>query len=84
MTKKKMKKLAAVSGIETPDVTRRNFLMLGAAGLGVADLGSTLLSACEGEEGAAPAEAPAPGTPDIRFGIIALTDNSPIVSAQAA
>jgi nitrate/nitrite transport system substrate-binding protein len=72
-------------------VSRRAFLELGAAGLG----GALLASACGGEEktvapepssGATPATAPlagdGPEMPDVRFGMIALTDCSPIVIAH--
>jgi nitrate/nitrite transport system substrate-binding protein len=77
--------------------TRRNFLKIGAAGLGAAAASGALLAACGGEKKeeaaatpAAPTPAPAappvnpnaPETPDIRFGMIALTDCSPIVIAH--
>ncbi len=75
-----------------PIATRREFLKLGAAGLGAAGLSNSLLAACT-DEPAAPApparssastvvNASAPETPDIRFGMIALTDCSPIVIAH--
>jgi len=77
------------------DLGRRDFLKLGAAGLGAASLAGGLLAACDDKkEEAKPAAAPAPGapstpastsapeTPDIRFGMIALTDCSPIVIAH--
>ncbi|HKP61634.1 MAG TPA: CmpA/NrtA family ABC transporter substrate-binding protein [Polyangiales bacterium] len=80
---------------KTPDFSRREFLKLGAAGLGVAGAGG-LLGACSDDkpkpaEPAAPAapsatstpaSTSAPETPDIRFGMIALTDCSPIVIAH--
>jgi nitrate/nitrite transport system substrate-binding protein len=75
-------------------VSRRKFLELGAAGLG----GAVLASACGSEEKpAAAADTPAtaapaavagpaatdgPESPDVRFGMIALTDCSPIVIAH--
>jgi nitrate/nitrite transport system substrate-binding protein len=69
------------------DLTRRQ-LIGGAAALA----GTSLLPACgksEAKETPAPSKAPAaignaskPETPDMRFGIIALTDNSPIVIAH--
>jgi nitrate/nitrite transport system substrate-binding protein len=75
-------------------VSRRKFLELGAAGLG----GAVLASACGSEEkpaAAAAADTPAtaaaaagpaatdgPESPDVRFGMIALTDCSPIVIAH--
>src|SRR5687768_18557205 len=68
-------------------LTRRNVLG-GAAALA----GTSLLPACgksEAKQTPAPSAAPAaignaskPETPDMRFGIIALTDNSPIVIAH--
>lgn len=74
-----------------PDVSRRDFLRFSAAGL----VGGALLgSGCESKKEEAPTGTPeAPGqapavvksgpeTPDLRFGIIALTDNSPIVIAH--
>jgi nitrate/nitrite transport system substrate-binding protein len=78
------------------DVTRRSFLKLGVAGIGAAGLGGSLLSACSGEEkpaepatpapsegtAAAPVDLNKPETPDMRFGMIALTDCSPIVIAH--
>jgi len=80
---------------ESHDFSRREFLKLGAAGLGAVSLGGGLLAACDDKkEETKPAEAPAPGTtsapattsgpetPDIRFGMIALTDCSPIVIAH--
>jgi nitrate/nitrite transport system substrate-binding protein len=87
------------NGLRAPsDVSRRDFLKLGAAGLGAAGavgLSGGLLAACDDKkEEAKPAEstpgtstAPiasgsAPETPDIRFGMIALTDCSPIVIAH--
>src|SRR5262252_8658753 len=73
--------------------TRRDFLRLGAAGLGAAgaaSFGGGLLAACDEKkkEEAKPAAATAtastsaPETPDVRFGMIALTDCSPIVIAH--
>ncbi len=70
---------------------RRDFLKWTAAGIGTAAVAG--LGACGGEEPAAPREsaaaapgattsATAPETPDVRFGIIALTDCSPIVIAH--
>jgi nitrate/nitrite transport system substrate-binding protein len=74
-------------------VSRRKFLELGAAGVG----GALVANACgSGPESSAAAPASGPGaTPgaavrpgsapevsDVRFGIIALTDNSPIVIAH--
>ena len=79
------------------DLGRREFLKLGAAGIGAASLGGGLLAACDDKKeeakpaatGApaaantpAPASGSAPETPDIRFGMIALTDCSPIVIAH--
>ncbi len=73
--------------------SRRSFLKLGAAGIG----GALVASACgsgsdpSGSESAPPSALPAaqktvagsgPEVADIRFGIIALTDNSPIVIAH--
>jgi nitrate/nitrite transport system substrate-binding protein len=89
-------KLAPVPGPSNSDVSRRGFLKLGAAGIGVAGLGGGLLAACGGGEPQSPAttdppaQAPkvvpvnpnAPETPDVRFGMIALTDCSPIVIAH--
>ena len=60
--------------------TRRGFL--GAAGAG---LGATILSGCGGAESSPPSTAPAAGGTtafDIKFGIIALTDCSPIIIAH--
>ncbi|HVR19705.1 MAG TPA: ABC transporter substrate-binding protein, partial [Polyangiaceae bacterium] len=69
------------------DLTRRNVL-----GGAAAIAGATLLPGCGKSEAQAtpsPSAAPAaignatkPETPDMRFGIIALTDNSPIVIAR--
>jgi nitrate/nitrite transport system substrate-binding protein len=76
------------------DLSRRKFLKLGAAGIGAASLGGAgLLAAACDDAPAKPAEAitPIPGVPaagssvevsDIRFGMIALTDCSPIVIAH--
>jgi nitrate/nitrite transport system substrate-binding protein len=78
------------------DLSRREFLRLGAAGIGATALGSTgLLALACGDEPTKPAETPAvavtPGVPaagssvevsDVRFGMIALTDCSPIVIAH--
>jgi nitrate/nitrite transport system substrate-binding protein len=75
-------------------VGRRDFLKLGAAGLSAASLGGGLLAACSEKKEepkaaepapvatTAPINASAPETPDIRFGMIALTDCSPIVVAH--
>src|SRR5262252_5779291 len=73
--------------------TRRDFLRLGAAGLGAAgaaSFGGGLLAACDEKKkeeakpaaAAATASTSAPETPDVRFGMIALTDCSPIVIAH--
>jgi nitrate/nitrite transport system substrate-binding protein len=75
-------------------VSRRKFLELGATGLG----GALLASACSSEDkpavaegteavqspasAAGPAAGDGPETPDVRFGMIALTDCSPIVIAH--
>jgi nitrate/nitrite transport system substrate-binding protein len=65
-----MKRRASVdaSAARQPGTTRRSFLKLGAAGIG----GALLAGACDTATEAA----------DVRFGIIALTDNSPIVIAH--
>src|SRR5690242_5445539 len=77
---------------ERKSLSRRSFLKLGAAGVG----GALVASACGGDskpaepaaaptpEAAKPAAPPSngPETTDVRFGIIALTDNSPIVIAH--
>ncbi len=78
-------------------VSRRDFLKLGAAGVGAASLGAGLLgSACKSSDAptassTAPAAPAAPVVPvnpnapevsDLRFGMIALTDCSPIVIAH--
>jgi nitrate/nitrite transport system substrate-binding protein len=66
---------------------RRKFLALSSAGVGAA----ALLPACKKEQPepakstaalAGPAKTDGPETPDMRFGIIALTDNSSIVVAH--
>jgi nitrate/nitrite transport system substrate-binding protein len=78
-------------------LSRRAFIELGAAGLGGALLGGAA-AACGGDKAAAPAAPPTaetaakpaaatkagdgPEVPDIRFGMIALTDCSPIVVAH--
>jgi nitrate/nitrite transport system substrate-binding protein len=69
-------------------VSRRKFLKLGAAGVG----GALAMAACGKSAEAPSAEVSAPGaaqkpqsgpeTPDVRFGMIALTDCSPIVIAH--
>lgn len=76
------------------DVSRRDFLKLGAAGLSAATLGGSLLAACDDKKEAAkpaepapsavtaPIDSSAPETPDVRFGMIALTDCSSIVVAH--
>jgi nitrate/nitrite transport system substrate-binding protein len=78
------------------DVLRRDFIKMGAAGLGAAWLG-TAVAACGGSEskpeGTAPEPGPAaapkptvsttgPEVTDLRFGMIALTDCSSIVIAH--
>ncbi len=96
MSKDKSKKPGLERG--EIDTTRRKFLKLGAAGLGAAAIAGPLLSACGGDKPEVPApssaattvpaapSAPvnpnAPETPDVRFGMIALTDCSPIVIAH--
>jgi nitrate/nitrite transport system substrate-binding protein len=78
-----------------PDDSRRKFLQLGAAGVGAASLGGGLLAAaCSDSKPAqppttddkAPVAAPlvksGPEVTDVRFGMIALTDCSPIVIAH--
>jgi nitrate/nitrite transport system substrate-binding protein len=79
--------------IET-DLTRRAFLKLGAASVGAAGIGAGLLTAACDDEPAKSAETAAPTATsappagggvevsDVRFGIIALTDCSPIVIAH--
>ncbi|HEX7480824.1 MAG TPA: CmpA/NrtA family ABC transporter substrate-binding protein [Polyangiales bacterium] len=82
----------------TSAVSRRDFLKLGAAGVGGAALGTTLLGgACKSGDNApakagdglatptktsAPVNVNAPEVSDLRFGMIALTDCSPIVIAH--
>jgi nitrate/nitrite transport system substrate-binding protein len=78
-----------------PDLSRRKFLQLGAVGVGAASLGAGLITAaCSESKPAAPAtpvakeaQSPAlaksgPEVSDVRFGMIALTDCSPIVIAH--
>jgi nitrate/nitrite transport system substrate-binding protein len=79
-----------------PEISRRAALKLGALGLGGAGLASTLLGeiACGGGPAAPAADTPKPGAvsaplnvnapevSDVRFGMIALTDCSPIVIAH--
>jgi nitrate/nitrite transport system substrate-binding protein len=79
-----------------PELSRRAVLKLGALGLGGAGLASTLLGdiACGGGPAAPAADTPkpasvsaplnvnAPEVSDVRFGMIALTDCSPIVIAH--
>ncbi len=94
----KHKKPRANVAAPNTGVSRRDFLKLGAAGLGAASLGASLLgSACKSDEqttstaAGKPSTAPAPSAPvnknapeiaDLRFGMIALTDCSPIVIAH--
>jgi nitrate/nitrite transport system substrate-binding protein len=59
------------------NMTRRHFLGAAAAGLG-----SLSLSGCGGDSTSAPAPATGTATIDMKFGIIALTDCSPIVIAH--
>jgi nitrate/nitrite transport system substrate-binding protein len=73
-------------------LSRRGFLKLGAASLGAASAGAGLLAACDDEKKPEPAPAAkdqlsaptktGPEVTDIRFGMIALTDCSPIVIAH--
>jgi nitrate/nitrite transport system substrate-binding protein len=85
------------SKTDRSSVTRRKFLQLGAAGAAGAALGGGLLAACSSPEPekAAPAPTGEPGAAskpttdanalevtDLRFGMIALTDCSPIVIAH--
>ena len=81
----------------TNKLSRRAFMELGVAGLGAAGLGGTLLGSACGSKEAAPAPTTAaeteakpvaakptdgPEVSDVRFGMIALTDCSPIVIAH--
>lgn len=64
----------------TPALNRRSFLTKGAAGLGAAALWSALGSKSWASTAGSTSEAPE--TTDINFGMIALTDCSPIVIAH--
>ena len=67
------------------ELRRRSLLRWTAASLGVAAVGSACKSNRQKDEGKGPAVvglADRPETPDIRFGMIALTDCSPIVIAH--
>jgi nitrate/nitrite transport system substrate-binding protein len=89
-------KRAAIPAPAQP-LSRRRFLSWSALGLGAAALPPTLLAACGESKENAPAKEPAqataapaaaalnssaPEVADLRFGIIALTDCSPIVVAH--
>src|SRR5690349_2643209 len=66
-------------------LARRTLLGWGAASLGAAALGAACKATPEKEENKAPAitgVAGKPETPGLRFGMIALTDCSPIVIAH--
>ncbi|HUQ68824.1 MAG TPA: CmpA/NrtA family ABC transporter substrate-binding protein [Planctomycetaceae bacterium] len=80
-------KAALAPSHETIGVSRRKFLMLAAAGVG----GTAILSGCGSGASATPSTTPvpvgsiagdAPEMPDLKFGMIALTDCSPIVIAH--
>jgi nitrate/nitrite transport system substrate-binding protein len=93
MKRKQRSPLLPSSG-NTSQLSRRSFIKLGAAGVGGALVASACGSSSEPATPSQPAEAPAstgqaavkpgngPETPDVRFGMIALTDCSPIVIAH--
>ncbi len=90
MTDERGEKKQSTNGATPSAIERRDFLKWTAAGVGAAAV--TGIAGCGSDEPEAPAAPPAtaqgstaataPETPDVRFGIIALTDCSPIVIAH--